>query len=204
MRQHYKCEHWAPCRNHTPSWYDWKIVESDVKPEFTHTHTHINICWVPRKMFEHSACGLVFKVFKQLPQVPANVNAMKQTCVNPIVNKTTLQMITDDFAVFYPFQQYISHIRMLGGLQWRCLFSKILLLISQRGSVNQSSCPLIITIECLMLQVEQNILNFANVNYQIHHSIWHIWWCRTSDSFKNIPALPKLLSHESSWGLETR
>ena len=33
----YKSEHWAPCRNQTPSWYDWKIVESDVKPEYTHT-----------------------------------------------------------------------------------------------------------------------------------------------------------------------
>ena len=33
------------------------------------------------------------------------------------------------------------------------------------------------------------ILNFVNVNYQIHHSIWHIWWCRTSDSFKNFQAL---------------
>ena len=40
MRQHYKSEHWAPCSNQTPSWYDWKIVESNVKPEFTHTHTH--------------------------------------------------------------------------------------------------------------------------------------------------------------------
>ena len=27
----------APCRNQTPPWYDWKIVESDVKPEYTHT-----------------------------------------------------------------------------------------------------------------------------------------------------------------------
>ena len=41
VRQHYKSEHWAPCHNQTPSWYDWKIVESDVKPEYTHTHTHI-------------------------------------------------------------------------------------------------------------------------------------------------------------------
>ena len=37
VRQHYKNEHWAPCRNQTPSWYDWKIVESDVKPEQTTT-----------------------------------------------------------------------------------------------------------------------------------------------------------------------
>ena len=29
----YSSEHWASCRNQTPSWYDWKIVESDVKPE---------------------------------------------------------------------------------------------------------------------------------------------------------------------------
>ena len=35
MRKHYKSEHWAPCRNQTPSWYDWKIVESTVKPEQT-------------------------------------------------------------------------------------------------------------------------------------------------------------------------
>ena len=34
----------------------------------------INICWVPRKMFEHSACGFVFK---QLPRDLANVNAWK-------------------------------------------------------------------------------------------------------------------------------
>ena len=39
VRQHYKSEHWAPCRNQTPSWYDWKIVENDVKPEYTHTRS---------------------------------------------------------------------------------------------------------------------------------------------------------------------
>ena len=37
VRQYYKSEHWAPCRNQTPSWYDWKIVESDVKPKQTTT-----------------------------------------------------------------------------------------------------------------------------------------------------------------------
>ena len=35
VKQHYKSEHWAPCRNQTRSWYDWKIVESDVKLEQT-------------------------------------------------------------------------------------------------------------------------------------------------------------------------
>ena len=50
MRQHYKREHWAPCRNQTLSWYDWKIVESDVKPEYTHTHT---------KLLIHSAKGQI-------------------------------------------------------------------------------------------------------------------------------------------------
>ena len=30
MRRHYKSERWAPCRNQTPSWYDWQIVENDV------------------------------------------------------------------------------------------------------------------------------------------------------------------------------
>ena len=37
VRQHYKSAHWAPCSNQTLSWYDWKIVESDVKPEQTTT-----------------------------------------------------------------------------------------------------------------------------------------------------------------------
>ena len=37
VRQHCKSGHWAPCRNQTLSWYDWKIVESDVKPEQTTT-----------------------------------------------------------------------------------------------------------------------------------------------------------------------
>ena len=39
MSQHNKSEHWAPCRNQTPSWYDWKIVESDVKPKQITTTT---------------------------------------------------------------------------------------------------------------------------------------------------------------------
>ena len=37
VRQHYKSEHWAPCRNQTLSWYDWTFVESDVKSEQTTT-----------------------------------------------------------------------------------------------------------------------------------------------------------------------
>ena len=28
------------------------------------------------------------------------------------------------------------------------------------------------------------------------NSIWHIWWCRTSDSFKNFPALALLKSQQ--------
>ena len=35
VRQHYKSERWAPCGNQTPSQYDWKIVESDIKSEQT-------------------------------------------------------------------------------------------------------------------------------------------------------------------------
>ena len=33
VKQHYKDEHWAPCHNQTPLWYDWKYVESDIKAE---------------------------------------------------------------------------------------------------------------------------------------------------------------------------
>ena len=36
VKQHYKSEQWAPSRNQTPSWYDWKIVKSDIKPKYTH------------------------------------------------------------------------------------------------------------------------------------------------------------------------
>ena len=35
VSQHYKSEHWAPCHNQTLLWYEWKITESDVKPEQT-------------------------------------------------------------------------------------------------------------------------------------------------------------------------
>ena len=33
VRLHYKSEQCAPCRNQTPSIYDWKFVESDAKPK---------------------------------------------------------------------------------------------------------------------------------------------------------------------------
>ena len=33
VRQHSKSEHWAPCHIQTPSRYDWKIVESNIKPK---------------------------------------------------------------------------------------------------------------------------------------------------------------------------
>ena len=46
VRQHYKREHWAPCRIQTPSWYDWKIVGSDVKSEQT-TRTESDYQSVP-------------------------------------------------------------------------------------------------------------------------------------------------------------
>ena len=41
----FKSEHWAPCRNQTPSWYDWKIVESNVKPEQTnYFYSNLFVC----------------------------------------------------------------------------------------------------------------------------------------------------------------
>ena len=45
LRQDYKSEHWAPCRNQTPSWYDWNFVESDIKPKqmaFLLTNSFLN------------------------------------------------------------------------------------------------------------------------------------------------------------------
>ena len=32
-----KVQHWARCRNQTSSWYDWKIVEGNIKLEQTLT-----------------------------------------------------------------------------------------------------------------------------------------------------------------------
>ena len=43
VRQHYKSEHWAPCCNQTPLWYDWKIERDDLnqsnKPAIKQHHT---------------------------------------------------------------------------------------------------------------------------------------------------------------------
>ena len=55
VRQHYKSEHWAPCRNQTLLWYDWKIVESDVKPEQT-TTTELAIHCMGVAMAQELAC----------------------------------------------------------------------------------------------------------------------------------------------------
>ena len=43
MTQHNKSKHWTPCCNKTTSWHDWKIAESDVKPEQT-TKTTQGMC----------------------------------------------------------------------------------------------------------------------------------------------------------------
>ena len=79
VRQRFKSEHWAPCRNQTPSWYDWKLVESDVKPEHTTTTFLLwfvssvlyrtNVSWVsqrvnmlnysPFKILSDSSCNIV-------------------------------------------------------------------------------------------------------------------------------------------------
>ena len=48
----------------------------------THLFDCINICWVPQKMFEHSAWYLIFK---QLPLHPANVNAWKKRVIPSMI-----------------------------------------------------------------------------------------------------------------------
>ena len=45
VTQHNKSEHWASCRNQTPSWYDWKTVASNVKPEQTTTQGMCSFYW---------------------------------------------------------------------------------------------------------------------------------------------------------------
>ena len=44
----------------------------------THVFSCINICWVPRKLFEHKA---VRPSVETSSEGPGNVYAMKQTCV---------------------------------------------------------------------------------------------------------------------------
>ena len=53
----------------------------------THVFSCINICRVPRMLFEHEADR---PSFQHHPRDPASVNAMKQTCVIVILAYFTL------------------------------------------------------------------------------------------------------------------
>ena len=53
----------------------------------THAFSCINICWVPRMLFEHEADR---PSVQRHPRDPASVNAMKQTCVIVILAYFTL------------------------------------------------------------------------------------------------------------------
>ena len=59
MRRHYKSEHWAPCCNQTLLWYDWKIVESDVKPEKTTTTSGL---WVWPDIWPQNKCRSLWPI----------------------------------------------------------------------------------------------------------------------------------------------
>ena len=83
VRQHYKIEHWAPCRNQTLSWYDWKIVESDVKPEYTHNPS----CKTPRNCVEIHNMNLQ----RNWGGRPLAVKA-EQTCVHIFGNEGRPEM----------------------------------------------------------------------------------------------------------------
>ena len=74
VRQHYKSEHWAPFRNQTPSWYDWKKnVESAVKLEQTNKQYALffwmfNHCTILKMLQNRSVklCSLVVVHFERL------------------------------------------------------------------------------------------------------------------------------------------
>ena len=53
-------------------------VEKCLNVEITHVFSCINICRVPRMLFEHEADR---PSVQHHPRDPASVNAMKQTCV---------------------------------------------------------------------------------------------------------------------------
>ena len=55
-------------------------LQNSVNIGITHVFSCINICWVPRKLFEHEAVR---------QRDPASVNAMKQTCVIVILPYST-------------------------------------------------------------------------------------------------------------------
>ena len=63
VRQLYKSKHWAPCRNQIPSWYDRKIVESDIKPEQTNNFWHIR----PKMVLAQNWSVAKFKIRQSLP-----------------------------------------------------------------------------------------------------------------------------------------
>ena len=83
--------------------------------------------------------------------------------------------------------QFVS---CLVGDSWRRIFSwRGSFVFSERQMTGLATAtrPLVIT-SASCCRTSQN-LEFRQVNYQFHQSIWHIWWCRTNDSFKNIQAL---------------
>ena len=78
-----------------------------------HVFSSINICQVPRKKFEREALGLVFKL---LPRDPANVNALKQTCLIFIL---ALYMIPWKLTSKTPEKSWKSHFDCTAYICWR-------------------------------------------------------------------------------------
>ena len=66
----------------------------------THAFSRINICRVPRKVFDHEADRPSAQIS---PEGPANVNAMKQTCVIIILAYFTL------FPIKFALKMMLNH-----------------------------------------------------------------------------------------------
>ena len=105
VRQLYKSEHWAPCHHQTPSWYYWKIVESDVKPEQTNlpsldSHNsvwklderdyysqipHHQVIGVSLKFWKSFTVKILFQVLKSATCLDILTNWMScQRYINPV------------------------------------------------------------------------------------------------------------------------
>ena len=54
VMQPYKSEQWAPCHIRKPSRYDWKIVESDVKPKSNKQNLPVKNPWLLRLFYRPS------------------------------------------------------------------------------------------------------------------------------------------------------
>ena len=100
VSQHYKSEHWAPCCSWTPSWYDLKIVGSDVKPEQTnHSEFCLNLLMPSRPVGATSWQSLLLSYANKGADQPAHphsmISAFVVRCLDSIIPLVSISEISN-------------------------------------------------------------------------------------------------------------